>query len=130
MKNNVQGCFKCQQNKMQHMKRAGGLHSLEIPEGLWQEIRIDIIGPLPRSNGKDAIVVIVDQFTKMIWLKATITNDLSEKITKIYQDKIWKLHRVPWKVPSNRGPQFASRFMEELIKALGTKIMLSTVYHS
>jgi len=42
------------------MKRAGELHLLEIPEGLWQKIRIDIIGPLPRSNGKDAIVVIVD----------------------------------------------------------------------
>ena len=28
--------------------------------GPWQEISIDIIGPLPKSNGMDAIVVIVD----------------------------------------------------------------------
>jgi len=37
-----------------------------MPEGPWKEISIKIIGPLPKSNGKDAIVVIVDRFTKMI----------------------------------------------------------------
>ena len=66
VKNYVQGCFKCQQNKVQHMKKAEKLHPLNTPEEPWQEISIDIIGPLPKSNGKDAIVVIVDQFTKII----------------------------------------------------------------
>jgi len=56
----VQGCFKYQQNKIQHQKKAGELHPLDIPEGPWQEISINIIGPLPKSNGMDAIVVIVD----------------------------------------------------------------------
>ena len=35
-----------------------------------------------------------------------------QEITKIYQDKIWKLHGIPRKVLSNRGPQFASKFMK------------------
>jgi len=74
-------------------------------------------------------VVIVDRFTKMIRLKATMTNISLEKIAKIYQDKIWKLHGIPRKILSNRGPQFASKFMEELTKALGTKRQLSTAYH-
>jgi len=42
------------------MKRAGELYPLETLEGLKQEISIDIIEPLPRSNNKDAIVVIVN----------------------------------------------------------------------
>ena len=60
MKEYVQGYFKCQQNKVQHMKKVGELHPLKIPEGPWKEISIDIIGPLPKSNRKDAIMVIVD----------------------------------------------------------------------
>ena len=52
------------------------------------------------------------------------------EIAKIYQDDIWKLHGVPRKVLSNRGPQFASRFIEELMKALETKKILLTAYHS
>ena len=66
VENYVQGCFKCQQNKVQYMKKAGELHHLKIPEGPWKDISIDIIGPLPKSDGKDAIIVIMDQFTKMI----------------------------------------------------------------
>ena len=65
----------------------------------------------------------------MIRLKATTINVSSEEIMKIYQDEIWKLHRVPKAILSNRGPQFTSRFMEDLMRALGTKRILLTVYH-
>jgi len=77
----------------------------------------------------DTIVVIVDQFIKMIRLKATTTNVSSEGIAKIYRDDIWKLHRIPRRILSDRGLQFASKFMEEFTRALGTKRQLSTVYH-
>jgi len=114
---------------VQHQKKAEELHPLEIPQGPWQEISIDIIGPLPKSNRMDAIVVIVNQFTKMIHLKATTTNVSSKEIAKIYRDDIWRLHGIPRKILSDRGPQFASKFMEEFTKALGTKRQLSTAYH-
>ena len=65
-----------------------------------------MIGPLPSSNGIDTILVIVDQFMKMIRLKATMTNISSEGIAKIYRDKIWKLHGVPRMIISNQEPQF------------------------
>jgi len=55
-------------------------------------------------------------------------NILSEEIAKIYRNNIWKLHRVPRKILSDWGPQFASKFMEEFTKALGTKRQLSTAY--
>ena len=77
--------MKCQQNKIQHIKKAEELHPLKMLEGLWQEISINIIGQLPRSNEKkNTIVVIIDRFTKMIRPKATITAVLSEEIAKIY----------------------------------------------
>jgi len=33
VKKYIQGCFKCQQNKVQHQRKAGKLHPLEIPKG-------------------------------------------------------------------------------------------------
>ena len=66
IKKYVQKYMKCQQNKIQYQKKTGELHPLEIPGELWQEISIDIIGLLLQSKGKDAIVVIIDQFTKMM----------------------------------------------------------------
>ena len=84
IKKYIQRCFKCQQNKIQHQKKSKELHPLNILQEPWQEISINIIGPLPKSNGMDAIVVIVDRFTKMIRLKATMTNISLEGIAKIY----------------------------------------------
>jgi len=77
----------------------------------------------------DVIVVIVDRFTKMIWLKAITINVSLEEIVKIYRDNIWKLHGVPRKILSNEGPQFASNFMEKFTKALGTKRQLLMAYN-
>jgi len=42
------------------MKKAEELHPLKTPEGPWQVISIDIIGPLLKSNEKGTIIVIVD----------------------------------------------------------------------
>jgi len=56
-------------------------------------------------------------------------NILLEGIAKIFRDEIWKLHGISRKILSNRGPQFASKFIEEFIKALGTTRQLSTAYH-
>ena len=40
-----------------------------------------------------------------------------------------KLHGIPRKVLSDRGPQFTLKFMKELIKLLETKKQLSTAYY-
>jgi len=65
----------------------------------------------------------------MIHLKATTMNVSSEEIAKIYRNNIWRLHGIPRKILSDRGLQFALKFMEEFTKALGTKRQLSTAYH-
>ena len=129
IKKYIQECFKYQQNKVQHQKKAGELYPLEIPQGPQQEISIDIIGLLSKSNRKDAIVVIMDRFTKIIRLRMTTTNISSEEIMKIYWNEIQKIHGVPRKILSDRGPQFTSRFIEKFTKALEITRQLSTVYH-
>ena len=114
---------------MQHIKKATPLHPLPIPKTPWEEISIDVIEPLPRLEDKDAILVVVDRFSKMIRLIATTTSISSSKVARIYQDDIWKIYGIPKKIISDRGPQFASIFMGQLCKALGIKRAMSTVYH-
>ena len=125
----VQGCQECQQNKVQHMKKAAPLHPLPTSKTPWEEISIDVIGPLSRSEDKDATLVVVDRFSKMIRLMATTTSISSSEVARIYRDNIWKIHGIPKKIISNRGPQFTSTFIGELCKALGIKRAMSTAYH-
>ena len=79
---------------------------------------VDIIRPVPELDGKDAILVIVDRFSKMIRLFPISVNITSLGVAKIFRDKIFKLHGIPQKVILDRGPQFVSTFMKELYSQL------------
>ena len=52
-----------------------------------------------------------------------------EEITKIYRVNIWKLHGISRKIFSDWDPQFASKYVEEFTKVLGTKRQLLMAYH-
>ena len=56
-------CRKCQTNKTDMLKPQGFLHSLPIPDKLWQSVGMDFMGPLPWSLGNDYLLVIIDQLT-------------------------------------------------------------------
>ena len=47
----------------------------------------------------------------------------------LYLHNIWKLHGLPRKVISDRGPQFVAAFMKELYRLLGIEAASSTAYH-
>ena len=43
----------------------------------------------------------------------------------LYLQNIWKLHGLPQKVVSDRGPQFIAAFMKELYRLLGIEAATS-----
>ena len=50
----------CMTSKDTNIKPTGLLHSLPIPNRPWQSIGLDFMGPLPKSNNFDYILVIID----------------------------------------------------------------------
>ena len=65
----------------------------------------------------------------MIHLIPTTTELSTKGLTDIYLKQIWKLHGIPKKITSDRGPQFTSELMKELCTQLGIQQNLSTAYH-
>src|SRR5207247_5024946 len=59
-------CDVCQRVKADHLKSAGQLQPLEIPSWKWEDIHMDFVVGLPRTQkGYDSIWVIVDRLTKI-----------------------------------------------------------------
>ena len=56
----VTSCNTCQTVKPDQRAKAAPLHPNEIPEGPWQTISMDMMGPLLESKGFDTILVVVD----------------------------------------------------------------------
>ena len=61
-------CRKCQTNKGNTQKPQGFLHSLPIPDKPWQSVGMDFMGPLPRSQDNDYLLVIIDRLTSQVHL--------------------------------------------------------------
>lgn len=60
----VQSCQICQMTKPELIHTPGLLQPLPIPEEAWTSISMDFITGLPKSEGKEVIMVVVDRFTK------------------------------------------------------------------
>ncbi len=79
----VQACKTGQQAKSSNQAKAAPHHPNEIPSQPWTHISVDMVTGLPKSNGYDAILVIVDRFSKEIIPVACSTELTSEGWAKI-----------------------------------------------
>jgi len=74
-------------------------------------------------------MVAVDSIGKHSHFIETVTTVTAAGAANLYLRNIWKLHGLPWKVVSNRRPQFITTFMKELYRLLGIEAVMSTAYH-
>ena len=100
-----------------------------IPEKLWSLISADFITKLPLAQGYNAILVVYDHFSKMVHFIATMEKTSAKGLAKLFQDHVWKLHRLPESIISDRGVQFAVEMMRELNNLLGIQTKLLMAYH-
>jgi hypothetical protein len=126
----VARCDTCRRVKAIHLKVVGPLQSLPIPTWKWEDISMDFIVGLPKTTkGYDSIWVIVDRLMKIAHFLPVKTVHPVVVYAQLYIAHILSLHGVPKTIVSDRGPQFVSKFWEELHKSLGTKLLHSSAYH-
>jgi hypothetical protein len=80
------------------------LQPLKIPGWKWEEIGIDFMVGLPRTQaGYDSIWVTVDRLTKVAHFIPIKTTYSGAKLAELHMSRIMYLHGVPKKIVSNRG---------------------------
>ncbi|SJL00960.1 uncharacterized protein ARMOST_04273 [Armillaria ostoyae] len=125
----VKGCETCQRTKSNTQAKTAPLHPNAIPTEPWTHISVDMVTGLPDSNGHDALLVIVDRFSKAIILIPCNVELSTEGWARILRDHVYARHGMPQVVISDRGPQFVSAFMKELYRMLDITQNASTAFH-
>ncbi|PKA56989.1 hypothetical protein AXF42_Ash002293 [Apostasia shenzhenica] len=99
-----------QQNKYEPKQTSGLLHPLPISDKVWTDVSLDFIDGLPKSHGKDTILVVVDKLSKCAHFVALAHLYTASIVSQVYLDNIYKHHGMPERQISDRDAVFLSKF--------------------
>jgi len=119
----------CQMNKNYTEQPVDKLMPNSIPEKPWTYISADFITKLLLAQRYNLILVVVDRLTKMVYFIPTIEKTLAEGLAKLFRNNVWKLHRLPKSIISDRGPQFIAESIRKLNRILEIENKILTAFH-
>ncbi|GJY66666.1 reverse transcriptase domain-containing protein [Tanacetum coccineum] len=126
----VSKCLTCLRVKAEHQKPSGLLVQPAIPQWKWENITMDFVTKLPRTqSGNDTIWVIVDRLTKSAHFLPMRETDPMDKLARLYLKEVVTRHGIPVSIICDRDPRFTSNFWRSFQKAMGTRLDMSMAYH-
>jgi len=118
-----------QQNKVETIKTPGLLKPLSIPSQRWEEVSMYFIIGLPKSEGNNVIMVVVNRVNKYAHFCALSHSFKANTTSTAFMEAIQKLHGNPKIIVSDRDPIFTGKFWTELLSCLDTQLAYSSSYH-
>jgi IS30 family transposase len=118
-----------QKSKVEKTKTQGILQPSSIPSQRWEEVSMDFITGLLKSEGKSVIMVIVDRITKYAHFCALSDPLKASTVATTFMETIQNLHGSPNIIVSDRDPIFTRHLWTELFSCLGTQLAHNSSYH-
>ena len=95
----------------------------------FQRVHLDLIGPLPVSNGGYRYIMsVVDAFTRYA-IAAPISSKEAREVARCWVTHVIAKHGSPEQVVSDNGSEFLNQIFQEVNKMLRVKHTTTTPYH-
>lgn len=119
-------CIQCQKCKItRHTKSQ--LCSFPSSDR-FEHVHLDIVGPLPNSQGFRYLCTFIDRATS--WIEAIPLQGITaEQVALTFMENWVSRFGTPLKLTTDRGAQFRSDLFNELCKFIGTLHISTTAYH-
>lgn len=90
---------------------------------------MDFIGGLPKVQGVDVVMVVVDRLSKYAHFFPISHPYTTKSVAEVFLQDVVRLHGFPSSIVSDRDKVFLSHFWMELFKLAGTKFKYNSAYH-
>ena len=123
----VRQCPQCIAYKVEQQRPAGLLHPTDVTRP-WQQVAIDLVGPLPRSaKGHIWLFTMQDRFTKWLEMRA-LRQATAANVTRALTEAIILRHGCPEEVLSDNGTQLRSALLTQRLRDLQIRHRLTPAY--
>ncbi|GFS93702.1 transposon Ty3-I Gag-Pol polyprotein, partial [Nephila pilipes] len=120
-------CLQCQRAKVSRHTRSE-IGKFELPSSRFEHVHIDLVGPLPPSEGFRYCLTCVDRFSK--WPEAFPLVEISaEAVANTFYTRWISRFGPPLRLTTDQGTQFEASLFDALSKFLGTEKRHTTPYH-
>ncbi|MCO5600896.1 hypothetical protein L7F22_055013 [Adiantum nelumboides] len=118
----VRKCQVSQKVKSLHQKPAGVLQLLTIPDGPFQDILMDFVGPLVASHPSRNTMcfTIVDRFSKFVMPIPCKHTSSAEEIARLFIRFWYPIVGLPKTITFDRDAKFTSQLWKSLFDNFGT----------
>ena len=120
----------CQHTKVGKSAPRGKLQPILAASIPWRDLAMDFLINPPENGGSTSILVVVDRFSKMVFLIPLLSSTEAKDFAAAFFASVIYLYGLPDTVISDRDPHFLSIFWRTLMeKHMGTTLKFSTAFH-
>ncbi|KAF8704727.1 hypothetical protein RHS03_06030, partial [Rhizoctonia solani] len=94
-----------------------------------QQRTLELLNRFPKSNGHDAILVVIDSFSKFGHFIPTTKKVTAKGLADLFITHVWKLHGLPVKTVSDCRTTFTGKYLRALYQHPGINLAFSLAYH-
>ena len=122
----LKGCEVCAQHDGHVRKEKPPLQPIPLPDGPWQRLMIDVIGPMRGPQSERYGVVLCDMYSR--WPEVALCPDATADTIVHFLEKLFCREGLPLELVSDNGPAFRSAQLGEFLSKRGVRQTFSSPY--